>query len=147
MLDYSFKTHYFLAMTITYSSSKDVNLAHIQEFYELSFKEKPRPTQDPLRMKSMIEATSLFLTAWDENKLIGICRSLSDFAYVSYISDLAVHPDYQKQGIAKQLIALTQEKSGAHCKIVILSNIEANSFYPHIGFTAHDRAWTLSTED
>ena len=109
--------------------------------YRISFIEQNRPVNDPNRMQQMRDNATFIISAWDQEKLVGICRCLSDFSYVTYISDLVVHPDYQKQGIGKQLIAKTQKKSGPQCKIVLLANTQAKDYYPHIGFSPHKRAW------
>lgn len=63
-----------------------------------------------------------------------MARSLTDFSYCCYLSDLAIHPDYQKHGIGKKLIDLTQEKIGEHCMLLLLSVPTAMEYYPKIGF-------------
>ncbi|RAP30301.1 GNAT family N-acetyltransferase [Candidatus Marinamargulisbacteria bacterium SCGC AG-343-D04] len=129
-------------MTITYSSSKDIPLDDLITFYKKSFTETPRPTQDKKRMALMLENATFIISAWDTSTLVGICRCLSDYSYVTYISDLAVHENYQHQGIGKMLIQHVKQKSSPDCKLVLLSNTNANTYYPHIGFSPHDRAWT-----
>jgi predicted N-acetyltransferase YhbS len=91
----------------------------------------------------MVKNANLTVSAWKGDTLVGLCRCLSDFAYVTYIADLAVAKDYQKSGIGKELIARTQDASGEGVKIVLLSAPSANDYYPHIGFEPHPRAWIL----
>ena len=57
----------------------------------------------------MIEHSNLIVTAWDGQLLVGIARSVTDFHYCCYLSDLAVDVAYQRQGIGRQLIQITQE--------------------------------------
>ncbi len=69
-----------------------------------------RPTQDPTRISQMFIHSNLVFSAWDNEKLIGVCRSLTDFNYACYLSDLAVDKHYQSAGIGKELI-----KKSARC--------------------------------
>lgn len=49
--------------------------------------------------------TSTFvLSAWLDNHLVGCVRVLSDLHFRSIIYDLAVLPEYQKQGIGTELM-------------------------------------------
>ena len=128
-------------MPITYCTDKIPDLDDVIDLYRLCLVESPRPVEDRDRMKNLIQHASILCTAYSDKKLVGICRALSDFSYVTYISDLAVHPDFQAQNIGKALLDKTKEKSGPVEKIVLLSNIKANTYYPHLGFSSHPRAW------
>ena len=75
--------------------------------------------------------------------LIGIARSVTDFSFCCYLSDLAVDGNFQKKGIGTQLISLTQSMLGPHCQIILLSAPAAADYYPHIGFEPHASAWVL----
>lgn len=91
----------------------------------------------------MLRHANLVCTAWDGEKLVGVARSLTDFEFCCYLSDLAVDENYQKQGIGKQLIALTKSKLGNAAKIILLAAPKAEAYYPKIGFEAHRSAWIL----
>ena len=60
---------------------------------------------------------------------------------------MAVDKKYQKHGIGKKLIEETQSLLGQKCKIILLSAPAATKYYPKIGFTQHDSAWTLGRQD
>ena len=81
------------------------------------------------------------ITAWDKMKLIGIARTLTDFSYVAYLADLAVHIDYQRQGIGKELIEKTKLKLKPTCFITLLAAPKANDYYAKIDFVNNPRAW------
>jgi len=91
----------------------------------------------------MLQHANLLCTAWDEGKLVGVARSVTDFEYCCYLSDLAVDEKYQKNGIGKELIRLTQLKLGPRAKIILLAAPKAAEYYPRIGFAAHGSAWIL----
>ena len=93
-----------------------------------------RPTRDKERIAEMYIHSNLIITAWDNNLLVGIARSLTDFCYCCYLSDLAVRKDYQKLGIGKELINLTREKIGPLTTLILLSAPTAMDYYPKTGF-------------
>ncbi len=93
-----------------------------------------RPTNDKERISKMYTNSNLVVTAWDKDKLVGITRSLTDFCYSCYLSDLAVRKEYQKEGIGKKLIELTKEKIGEQTMLLLLSAPSAMEYYPKIGF-------------
>jgi len=43
----------------------------------------------------MIKNSNLVVSAWDGDNLVGIARSMTDFHYACYLSDLAVDKKYQ----------------------------------------------------
>ena len=101
-----------------------------------------RPVDDPARLKNMVAHANLIVTARDAGKLVGVSRALSDFAYCTYLSDLAVDIDYQRQGIGKELIRQTK-LAAPEAKLILLSAPAAVDYYPKIGFTKHPSAWVL----
>lgn len=105
-----------------------------------------RPVDDRECMKGMVENSNLVVTAWDGEDLVGIARSMTDFHYACYLSDLAVDIKYQNSGIGKKLQVITQENLGPKCKLILLAAPTANSYYEHIGFTNNQRCWVLERE-
>ena len=97
-------------------------------------------------MEGMVENSNLMITAWHGKKLVGIARSMTDFHYACYLSDLAVHGDYQKKGIGKALQTLTQQQLGPRCKLILIAAPAANSYYEHIGYENNARCWILPRE-
>ena len=92
----------------------------------------------------MLEHAKLLCTAWDAEMLVGVARSVTDFEYCCYLSDLAVDEAYQKTGIGKELIRLTQSKLGPNAKLILLAAPKAQAYYPRIGFEQHHSAWVMS---
>lgn len=100
-----------------------------------------RPLAEIERIEAMLQHANLLVSAWDNSELVGVARSLTDFQYCCYLSDLAVREDYQKQGIGKGLIAETEKALSPKAKIILLSAPQAVDYYPHIGFNQHPSAW------
>jgi ribosomal protein S18 acetylase RimI-like enzyme len=93
-----------------------------------------RPTKDPARIARMFANSNLVLSAWSEDRLVGVCRALTDFSYCCYLSDLAVDRDYQNQGIGKELIRRLQEEIGEEVTLILLSAPGAMTYYPRLAF-------------
>jgi predicted N-acetyltransferase YhbS len=97
-------------------------------------------------ISDMLRHANLVVTAWDGNLLVGIARTLTDFSYVGYLSDLAVKASHQRQGIGIQLVQKTREKMGPKSMLVLLAAPKAVEYYPKIGFTRHNSAWTINAQ-
>jgi GNAT superfamily N-acetyltransferase len=130
---------------ISYRTGNILDLDAVIDLYRASTLGLRRPIDDRTRMQQMIGNANLVITAWDQDLLVGISRSLSDFSYVTYLSDLAVRESHQRQGIGKELIRLTQE-AAAPASIILLAAPAAEQYYPHIGFTHHPHAWKLPAD-
>ena len=102
-----------------------------------------RPTTDKGRIAKMYDNSNLIATAWDNDKLVGISRSLTDFYYCCYLSDLAVRKDYQASGIGKKLIELTRNEIGEQTALLLLSAPTAMDYYPKVGFQKIDNAFLI----
>lgn len=105
-----------------------------------------RPVDDPARIGSMLDNANLHCSAWVGDRLVGMARSLNDFAYCCYLADLSVDQAWQRQGIGQELIRQTRLKLHPKAKIVLISAPAAIKYYPHIGFNRHDSAWVLPGE-
>ena len=103
-----------------------------------------RPIDDLSRIQKMLDHANLTITAWDGETLVGFARSLTDFAFCCYLSDLAVRKEYQRHGVGKELIRRTKEIIGEGSILLLLAAPEAMSYYPHIGFDKSERAWIIN---
>ncbi len=101
-----------------------------------------RPLDDYECMKGMVENASLTITAWQGDTLVGVARSVTDFYFACYVSDLAVDEAVQSSGIGKTLLSETQKYLGKHCMITLIAAPKAMAYYPKIGFAKNDRCWT-----
>jgi predicted N-acetyltransferase YhbS len=90
----------------------------------------------------MLQNANLVITAWDGDSMVGISRALTDFAYATYLSDLAVRLSHQRQGIGKELMRRTQA-AAPQAMAILLAAPAAEKYYPHVGFTHHPQAWIL----
>lgn len=91
----------------------------------------------------MFDSSNLIVTAWNDEQLVGISRSITDWVWSCYLADLAVHPAFKKAGIGKELVRLTKEKLGEKSMLLLLSVPTAMEYYPKIGMIKEDRAFTI----
>ena len=105
-----------------------------------------RPIGEPERLSEMLKHANLILTARDNGKLIGIARSLTDFVFCTYLSDLAVDEKYQKMGIGKEVVRPTKLATPS-AKLILLSAPKAVNYYPKIGMTKWDQCFVLNNVD
>ena len=130
-------------MPIEYRVGNQLDLTQVIELYHTSTLGERRPVDDCDRMAAMLANANLVVTAWDGDLLVGISRALTDFAYATYLSDLAVRATHQRHGIGKELMRITQRESGPKTTVILLAAPKAVDYYRHAGFTQHGSAWIL----
>ncbi|MDR2014471.1 MAG: GNAT family N-acetyltransferase [Azoarcus sp.] len=102
-----------------------------------------RPTGDLPRISRMFAAPCLVISAWQDGRLVGVSRALTDYSYCCYLSDLAVDKEFQGKGIGKELIKRTQAVIGEEVSLILLSAPGAMSYYPAVGFQQADNAFVI----
>ncbi len=130
---------------IDYKTGNDLDLDAVIALYRASTLGERRPVDDRERMRAMLAGANLVVSAWDGPKLVGISRSLSDFAYSTYLSNLAVNLAYQRRGIGKELVRRTQELGG-RATVFLFAAPAAVDYYPRVGFSAGS-GWMLRSTD
>jgi len=128
-------------MVIEYKVNVPVSTEEICRIYDSSGIN--RPTNDKIRIKKMYAESNLVISAWENGNLVGLSRSLTDYAYCCYLSDLAVSLDYQKQGIGQALVAETRKVIGENVNLILLAAPSAVDYYPKIGFSKMDAAFII----
>jgi predicted N-acetyltransferase YhbS len=117
-----------------------------QEFIDLlkrSTLDQRRPVNELPRISKMLEHGNVLITAWDDEKLVGISRALTDFSFCTYLSDLAVDVAYQHQGIGKELVMRTHETAGHETTLILLAAPAAVNYYPKIGMEKFDHCYLI----
>jgi len=83
------------------------------------------------------------VTARLDGRLVGVSRAITDYSFCTYLSDLAVDQDFQRQGIGKELIRRTHEAAGLNTTLILLAAPKAVTYYGHVGMTKHDSCWII----
>ena len=130
-------------MKIVYTIEPDLPASEYIRVLNASGLGVRRPVDDPERIQRMIDCAGIVLCARDDSRLVGVARSVTDFSYCCYLSDLAVDKAYQGHGIGKELIVRTQEVIGEESMLLLLEAPTAKGYYEHIGFQRVDNGWLL----
>lgn len=85
-----------------------------------------------LLTKAFSNSTYVY-SAWDNHRLAGVIRVISDSIQRSVLYDFIVHPDYQGQGIGKKLLKTCLNKY-RHTQITLGTSSHNFRFYEKFGF-------------
>ncbi len=101
-----------------------------------------RPIGDLDRLRRMFEHANVVISAWDGERLVGLLRGWTDFAFDGYVCDLAIHPGFQGQGLGRRLL---DEAAGLGPDIhwILLASPIAKDYYGHLGWRLLPNAWEL----
>ena len=133
-------------MNIEYKINYPISADQFINLLRMSTLGERRPIDDRECMEGMVKNSNLMVTAWHEDELVGVARSMTDFHYACYLSDLAVDKKYQKNGVGRKLQIITQQQLGEKCKLILVAAPDSNSYYEHIGFSNNQRCWILSRD-
>jgi GNAT superfamily N-acetyltransferase len=99
-----------------------------------------RPVDDLDRMRRMYEGSNVILTTWDGDRLVAVLRGITDGAYTTYVADLAVHPDYQRSGIGRELLARVVA-AYPETGVILQAAQTARDYYAHVGWQKIENGW------
>ena len=131
---------------IAYGIEPDLAVDEMIDLLERSDLAARRPVDDRERIGRMLAGADLVVTARVGALLVGVARSLSDFAYVCYLSDLAVDTQWQGRGVGRALIRHTRGAAGGDCNLVLLAAPGADGFYGRAGLARLENAWGAPRE-
>lgn len=101
-----------------------------------------RPLDNRADMQTMLELGNYYIVAYDNDKLVGLARAMTDFVYTTYLSDLAVDEAYQHQGIGKKLLFMMKEAI-PKAKLILLAAPAAETYYHKIGLERHNHCFII----
>ena len=121
---------------VLYASEPTLDVAEFRRVLVGSGLGETRPVDDEVRLGKMLSGANLVLTARldvEGKPLIGVLRAMTDFAWVCYISELAVSQSAQGLGIGKGLMDAARRELGPSVAISLISMPDAVGFYERIG--------------
>lgn len=118
-------------MDVSFTADEALSLEQFLGILRASGLAQRRPVGDPGCMQQMLDRAGLTVSAWADGRPIGVARSVTDFAYCCYVSDLAVAREFQGRGVGRGLLQATPGAGG---------------FYAHLGFERHADAWVLGAQ-
>jgi GNAT superfamily N-acetyltransferase len=133
-------------VTLSYQLEPDLSSAEFIDVLVRSTLAERRPVDEPGTIESMLKNADLILTARFDGLLVGVSRAITDFAFCTYLADLAVDQKHQRQGIGRELIRRTHEAAGLQTDLILLAAPKAQAYYPHIGMTRHESCWVTARQ-
>ncbi len=122
---------YIALMNIQIKETKDINQNEVIEIYRAN---KWSSANKPDELFNALLNSHSLVTAWDDEKLVGIGNALSDGYLVVYYPHLVIHPDYQGQGIGKRILNKFQKRYGSFHQQILVADGAAIDFYEKCGF-------------
>ena len=130
-------------MNVTYQNEPNLSAHDFLDLLWRSTLAERRPVDEEDTVRAMLKNADVIIAARLDEKLIGVSRAITDYGYCTYLSDLAVDVDFQRQGVGRELMRRTHEEAGLNTTLILLAAPDAKSYYPHIGMTKHDSCWII----
>ncbi|MBW7900758.1 MAG: GNAT family N-acetyltransferase [Rhodocyclaceae bacterium] len=86
------------------------------------------------RLASILENSDTVVSAWDDDRLIGLVNALSDGVHIVYLHYVLIHGEYQGRGIGKTLMERIMENYRQCRHMILISNNDKADFFAKCGF-------------
>mgnify|MGYP001157690427 FL=1 len=132
-------------MSIVYIDTKNYTSNDLQELFQsvgwLS-------ANYPERLKKALGNSETVFTVWDGEKLVGLVNAIDDSELTAYVHYLCVNPEYQGQGIGKNLLQRIKEKYKNYLYIILIAeNKELVKYYSKNGFEYVDGRYVFVVQN
>jgi GNAT superfamily N-acetyltransferase len=115
-----------------------VNFRELGELYRITLGEK---NPDDLRVAFTNSRFKVF--AFDGTRLVGAGRAIADGVDCAYLCDVAIHPDYQGQGLGRELMTQLRRLTEGHRKVLLYAAAGKEGFYRRLGFSPLPNAMAI----
>ena len=133
---------------IQFAQEPGLSVAEFVDVLERSSLAERRPVADLKRIGTMLERADIIVTARAGGVLVGVARSVTDFSFCCYLSDLAVDRQWQGRGIGTGLMLRTKEAAvaefGDGVRCILLSAPAAIEFYEKVGLERHPNCFDFT---
>ncbi|APZ49830.1 hypothetical protein BW721_09410 [Jeotgalibaca sp. PTS2502] len=121
-------------MTIRYQDNTPISIDSLTQLYQsVGWRNYYNA---PAIMSQLLPGAWHYISAWEEDQLVGLIRTISDGCYILYIQDILVHPDYQRQAIGTSLMKQMLERAKDMQQIILTTDDTERTiqFYQSLGF-------------
>jgi GNAT superfamily N-acetyltransferase len=118
-------------MEITIKETKEISTEQIVELYQVN---KWSAADKPMILRNALLNSHSLVSAWDNDKLVGVGNAISDGYLVVYYPHLLVHPSYQGGGVGNLIVSRLQEKYKDFHMQILTADGKAIDFYKKVGF-------------
>ena len=121
-------------MTIRYQDNTPISIDSLTQLYQsVGWRNY---YNNPAIMNQLLPGSWHYISAWEDDQLVGLIRTISDGCYILYIQDILVHPDYQRQAIGTSLMKQMLERAKNMQQIILTTDDTERTiqFYQSLGF-------------
>ena len=87
------------------------------------------------KLRKMLIHSSIIVSAWDKNNIVGFGRATSDYIFRAVLWDIIVDTNYQRKGIGSIIINnLINDSSVREVEKIYLMTTKSKDFYNYSGF-------------
>jgi ribosomal protein S18 acetylase RimI-like enzyme len=108
-----------------------IRWSELVELYRIA----PLGNKEPHDLRVAFTNSRYKVFLFDGGKLIGAGRALADGVDCAYLCDVAIHPDYQGQGLGRALVLQLRRLVEGHRKVLLYAAAGKEGFYRGLGFS------------
>ena len=102
----------------------------------------------PERLKKALDNCETVITAWADDKVVGLINTIDDGELTAYVHYLCVNPEYQGLGIGGELLKRIKEKYKDYLYIIVIAENEGLiEYYKKNGFEHIDERYVLAVQN
>jgi len=120
-----------------------INWNELSELYRIA----PLGIKPAEHLKLVFTDSKFKCFVYHESILVGAGRGLADGKDTSYLCDIAVHPEYQGQGLGKEIVQKLVSLSDGHRKIILYASPGKEGFYAKLGFKKMNTAMAIFQDE
>ena len=123
-------------MAFIISERRDLQIEEVTALYQAN---QWSAVREPTKLYQALVHSHSLITAWDDDRLIGLSNAISDSYLVVYYPHLLIHPAYQKKGVGKMIMKRMRGKYGHFHMQILTADEKAVGFYESMGFVQAGR--------
>ncbi len=129
-------------MSVRYSSERNLDAQIICDFFSQFATWKVHPQVE--KWEKILANSAAVVSAWEDDKIVGFARGISDGVRYAQVLDVLVHPDYRRMGIGKEVVSRLVKEPAMQVRAVILGTPSRRDFYESVGFQCvNDKAYFM----
>ena len=115
---------------------KEINLNSLLDLYNSVNWSNYTNDESRGKLQDAIRNSTFVASIWEEEKLVGLARCISDDVSICYLQDILINPSFQRQGLGKKLLENCLERfKHVKTKILLTDDEEKQRlFYESFGY-------------
>jgi predicted GNAT family N-acyltransferase len=118
-------------LTFTYEFTNQIDLEALRRLFAQA---DWTVTRTPEALALMLANTRVCVGVWDDERLIGFARAVTDDLYRAFVEDVIVDEAYRGQGIGAEIMRRLLERLAHVEEITLNCHDHLTPFYARLGF-------------